>query len=185
MKPWTRRGPEIGENILESCDVQNFDNQGEAVVGAHMKENRNMTNNRWTIPTRIGSMLYDFQLPPYEFNLATRQARDIAISANSIGTWFFSKEQLPGNTQHLFEVISYITELRGIGCLRVVKSYLGEAYILLSILAGLDLMDSNIERTAGYNVWTSWQKLPSYWQTPLSIFVRKQLFFFSFQIEIC
>jgi hypothetical protein len=58
----------------------------KAVVGAHMKENRNITNNRWTIPTRIGSMLYDFQLPPYEINLATRQARDISISANSIGT---------------------------------------------------------------------------------------------------
>ena len=34
MKPCTRRVPKI-------CNVQNFDNQVKAVVGAHMKEYRN------------------------------------------------------------------------------------------------------------------------------------------------
>ena len=38
MKPCTRRGPKIGKKTLESCDVQIFDNQVNAVVGAHMKE---------------------------------------------------------------------------------------------------------------------------------------------------
>ncbi len=41
MKPYTRRGPKIGKKTLESCDVQNFDNQVNSVVGAHMKEYRN------------------------------------------------------------------------------------------------------------------------------------------------
>ncbi len=42
--------------------------------------------------TRIGStsMVTHFQLPPCVYHWATRQARDIAISANSLGTWFFS-----------------------------------------------------------------------------------------------
>ncbi len=39
MKPCTMRDPEI--KILESCDVQNFDNLVNAVVGAHMEEYRN------------------------------------------------------------------------------------------------------------------------------------------------
>ena len=38
MKPCPRRGPKIGKQTLESCDVQTFDNQVNAVVGAHMKE---------------------------------------------------------------------------------------------------------------------------------------------------
>ncbi len=38
MKPYTRRGPKIGKKSLESSDVQTFDNQVIAVVGAHMKE---------------------------------------------------------------------------------------------------------------------------------------------------
>ncbi len=38
MKPCTRRGPKIGKKTLESCDVQTFDNQVNAVVGAHIKE---------------------------------------------------------------------------------------------------------------------------------------------------
>jgi hypothetical protein len=38
-----RRVPKIGKKTLESCNLQNFDNQVEAVVGAHMKEYR----NRW------------------------------------------------------------------------------------------------------------------------------------------
>ncbi len=37
MKPCTRRGSKIGKKTLESCDVH-FDNQVNAVVGAHMKE---------------------------------------------------------------------------------------------------------------------------------------------------
>ncbi len=37
MKPCTRRGPKI-EKTLESCNVQTFDNQVNAVVGAYMKE---------------------------------------------------------------------------------------------------------------------------------------------------
>ncbi len=38
MKPCTGRGPKIGKKTLESCDVQTFDNQVNAFVGAHMKE---------------------------------------------------------------------------------------------------------------------------------------------------
>ncbi len=38
MKPCTGRGPKIGKKTLESCDVQTFDNQVNAVVGAYMKE---------------------------------------------------------------------------------------------------------------------------------------------------
>jgi len=38
MKLCTRRGPKIGKITLESCNVQTFDNQVIAVVGAHMKE---------------------------------------------------------------------------------------------------------------------------------------------------
>jgi hypothetical protein len=41
MKPCTRRVPKIGKKTLESCNVQNFDNQVKAVVGAHMKEYKN------------------------------------------------------------------------------------------------------------------------------------------------
>jgi hypothetical protein len=41
MKPCTRRVPEMGKKTLESCNVQNFDNQVKAVVGAHLKEYRN------------------------------------------------------------------------------------------------------------------------------------------------
>ena len=37
MKPCTRRGPKIGKKTLESCVVLTFDNQVNAVVGAHMK----------------------------------------------------------------------------------------------------------------------------------------------------
>jgi hypothetical protein len=41
MKSCTRRVPQIGKKTLESCVVQNFDNQVKAVVGAHMKEYKN------------------------------------------------------------------------------------------------------------------------------------------------
>jgi hypothetical protein len=40
MKPCTRRVPKIGKKTRDLC-VQNFDNQVKAVVGAHMKENKN------------------------------------------------------------------------------------------------------------------------------------------------
>ncbi len=33
--------PQVGKKTLETCDVQNFDNQVRSVVGAHMKEYRN------------------------------------------------------------------------------------------------------------------------------------------------
>jgi hypothetical protein len=69
-----------------------------------------MANNSWTIPTRIGSMVTYFQLPPYDFHRANRQGRDIANSANSLGTWFFSKENLRGSTHRLLEIILYRTE---------------------------------------------------------------------------
>ena len=41
MKPCTRRVPKIGKKTLESCNLQNFDNQVKAVVGVHVKEYRN------------------------------------------------------------------------------------------------------------------------------------------------
>jgi hypothetical protein len=48
MKPFTRRVPKIGEKTLESCNIQNFDNQVKAVCGAHMKEYR----NKWQTTAR-------------------------------------------------------------------------------------------------------------------------------------
>jgi hypothetical protein len=51
-----------------------------------------------------------FQLPPYEYHWATKQARDIAISATSLGTWFFSKEHLCG--QYGTSLRSYPTQNR-------------------------------------------------------------------------
>ncbi len=42
MKPCTKRVPKIGKKkTLESCNVQNFENQWKAVVGAHVKEYKN------------------------------------------------------------------------------------------------------------------------------------------------
>jgi hypothetical protein len=72
MKPCTRTGPKKGEKTLECWDVQNFDSQVNAVVGAHMKKYRNKwqtTAGQWTVLTRIGSMVTDFQLSPHEFCL--------------------------------------------------------------------------------------------------------------------
>jgi hypothetical protein len=40
MKPCTRRVSKIGKDTRDLY-VQNFDNQVKAVVGAHMKENKN------------------------------------------------------------------------------------------------------------------------------------------------
>ena len=71
MKPCTRRVPKIGKKTLESCNVQNFDNQVKAVVGAQFTYEgiqKQMANNSWRIPIRIGSMVTHFQLPPYEFH---------------------------------------------------------------------------------------------------------------------
>jgi hypothetical protein len=41
INPCTMSGPEIGKKVLESCNVQNVNNQMNAVVGAHMKRYRN------------------------------------------------------------------------------------------------------------------------------------------------
>ncbi len=38
MKPCTRRVPKLGQKTIESCNVQNSDNQEKGVVGAHMRE---------------------------------------------------------------------------------------------------------------------------------------------------
>ncbi len=81
-----------------------------------------MANNSWTLPTSIGSMVTHCQLPPYEYHWATRQARDFDISANSLGTWFFSKKKLRNSTQRLLEIIPYRTRWRGGGCLPVTSN---------------------------------------------------------------
>jgi hypothetical protein len=57
MKPCTRRCPKIGKKTLESCDVQTFDNQVNAVVGADMKEYR--TNGKQQLDNR-GLHFYTF-----------------------------------------------------------------------------------------------------------------------------
>ncbi len=87
----------------------------------HIWRNRE-TNGKQQLDnlTRIGSLVTHFQLPPYEFRWATRQAKDIALGANSLGTWFFSKEKLRGRMQRLLEIILYRTEYRGGVCLPVV-----------------------------------------------------------------
>ncbi len=41
MKPCTTRVPKIGKKTLESCNVQNIDNQVKAVNGAHVNEYKN------------------------------------------------------------------------------------------------------------------------------------------------
>ncbi len=80
----------------------------------HIWRNRETNGKQQHNLTRMAvCMETHFQLPPYEFHWATRQARDIAISANSLGTWFFSKEKLCGRTQRLLEIIPYRTEYRG------------------------------------------------------------------------
>ncbi len=97
MKPCTRRVPKISKKTIETCDVQNFAQSSESSCwGTYEGIQKQMANNSWTIPSWIGSMVTHFQLPPYEYHWAARQARDIAISANSLGTWSFSKEQLCG-----------------------------------------------------------------------------------------
>jgi hypothetical protein len=69
MKPFIMRGPEIGKKTLERCNVQNFDNQVNAVVGAHEKEYRKkwQTQLSLTIPTRMDSMITHFQLHNMNF----------------------------------------------------------------------------------------------------------------------
>ncbi len=42
MKPFTRRVPKIGKKTLEICNLQNIDNLVKAVVGAHIKEYKNI-----------------------------------------------------------------------------------------------------------------------------------------------
>ncbi len=92
----------------------------QLLVHTYEEIQKQIADNRWTIPTRIDSMVTHFQLPPNEFHWATRQARDIAISANSLGTWFFSKEySCAASTERLSEIIPYRTEETGGGCLPV------------------------------------------------------------------
>jgi hypothetical protein len=64
MKPCTRRVPKIGKKTLESCNVQNIDNQVTAVNVAQ----KQMANNSLKIPIRICSMVTHFQLPTYEYH---------------------------------------------------------------------------------------------------------------------
>ncbi len=68
----------------------------------HLWRNRE-TNGKLQLDnlTRIGSMVTHFQLSPYEFHWATRQGRDIAISANSLGTWFSQGEVARQNATSL------------------------------------------------------------------------------------
>jgi hypothetical protein len=64
-------------------------------------------------------MVTHFQLPPYEYHRATRQARDIAISANSQAPDFSLRSSCAASTERLLEIIPYRTEERGGGCLPV------------------------------------------------------------------
>ncbi len=76
MKSCTGGGPKIGKKNLESCDVQNVDNQVNAVVVAHMKEYR----NKWQTTAGQSQLGYIGSIV-----LVTHfQARDIAISPNSL-----------------------------------------------------------------------------------------------------
>jgi hypothetical protein len=56
------------KKTLESCDVQNIDNQVKAVNGAHEEIQKQMANNSLKIPIRICSMVTHFQLPTYEYH---------------------------------------------------------------------------------------------------------------------
>ncbi len=104
-----------------------------------------MANNSWTIPTRIDSMVTHFQLPPYAFLWATWQARDNAISANSLVNWLFSKEQLSGSAQRFLEIIRYRRVQDGVessSCLPVGQNY--------------SLSIENVLRTARCSSLTIW-----------------------------
>ncbi len=70
-----------------------------------------MANNSLKIPIRICSMVTHFHLPTCEYHWTSRQARDIAISATSLGTWFFSKEYLCG--QNITSFRNYPVQNRG------------------------------------------------------------------------
>ncbi len=72
---------------------------------------KQIADNRWTIPTRIDSIWYLFSASTIGVSLSHRQARDNAIRANSLGTWFFSKEYLCGHYGTSF--INYPAQNRG------------------------------------------------------------------------
>ncbi len=86
MRPCTIRDAEMGKSTRE---LSWYDNRVNAVVGSQMKGYRNeWQDNSWTLPIRIDSHL---QIA-YEFHWATRQDRDNAISANSLGHLTYLKK---------------------------------------------------------------------------------------------
>ncbi len=87
MKPCTRRGPNIGKKTLESCDVQYFDNQVNAVAGAHMKESKlwiEKTNDLVDIETDISRNLKGL--------VAIEIATAVSLAAVAIAIWFFETQ---------------------------------------------------------------------------------------------
>jgi hypothetical protein len=127
MKPCARRDPKIGKKNSRVLWCPNFSQSSECICWRTYEGiQKQMANNSLTLPTRIGSVVTHFQLPPYEFHWANRQARDIANSANSQGTWFFSKEKLHGSTQRLLKIIPYRQRREGV-----------VAYLWLSLCVGL------------------------------------------------
>ncbi len=74
------------------------------------RDTETKADNRWTIPTRIESMVL-LSASTIWVSLSHRQAGDNAIRANSLGTWFFSKEYLCG--QYGTSFINYPVQNRG------------------------------------------------------------------------
>ncbi len=72
VKPCTRRDPKIGKKTLENCDKQNFYNQVNAVVGAHMgrktetngKQQLDNPNQDRQFGNLFSASTYDFTEPP-------------------------------------------------------------------------------------------------------------------------
>ncbi len=56
------------------CHLQNLDNRVNAVVDALMNGDRNKWQTAAGLPTMIDSMVTHFQIAPYEFHWATKQA---------------------------------------------------------------------------------------------------------------
>jgi hypothetical protein len=92
MKPWSRRVPKIGKKTLESCMYKILIIKWKQLLVHIWRNTKTNGNNNLRIPIRIGSMVTHFQLPQYEYHWTSRQARDIAINANSLVIRFFSKE---------------------------------------------------------------------------------------------
>jgi hypothetical protein len=55
-----------GKKTLESCNVQNVDNQSSCWC-TYEGIQKQMANNSWRIPIRIVNMVTHFQLPSYEY----------------------------------------------------------------------------------------------------------------------